>query len=66
MKDLYKDKVEISVTTLIEIRRAFRALTKDKESYLHKVFADDMVFDAIQELRKVDNEYFERTDSFTL
>ena len=58
-KDLYNDKVEISVVALIEIKRAFTALVDDKESYLHKVFSDDHVFDAFTELKTVYAEYFE-------
>jgi len=58
-KDLYKDKVEISVVALIEIKRAFRSLIKDKESYLHKVYSDDHVFGALSELEKTYNTYFE-------
>lgn len=65
-RDIYKDKVEISVTSLIEIKRAFRALARDKESYFNKVFSDDMCFDAIQELRIAYNDYFEETKSFTI
>ena len=58
-KELYKDKVEITTTTLIEIDRAFDALNKNKDSYLYKVFTDDPVFSAIHELRNVYKEYFD-------
>jgi hypothetical protein len=58
-RDLYKDKVEISVVALIEIKRAFGALIDNKESYLHKVFADDYVFGALEELKEVYAKYFE-------
>jgi hypothetical protein len=58
-RDLYKDKVEISVVALIEIKRAFSVLIDDKESYLHKVFMDDYVHSALNELKEVYAEYFE-------
>jgi len=58
-RDLYKDKVEISVLALIEIKRAFGALLKNKESYVHKVFSDDYVFYALDELKKTYAEYFD-------
>jgi hypothetical protein len=58
-KDLFKDKVEISATTLIEIKRAFSVLLDDKESYLHKTFSDDSVGGALRELKQVYAEYFE-------
>ena len=58
-RDLYKDKVEISIVALIEIKRAFSVLLNDKESYLHKVFNDDHVFGALIELKTVYAEYFE-------
>jgi hypothetical protein len=57
-KDLYNDKVEISVVALIEIERAFKALRKDKDSYIHKVFMDDHVFSAMNEIDKVYKNYF--------
>jgi hypothetical protein len=57
-KDLYKDKVEISVVALIEIKRAFSVLLDDKTSYIHKVFADDYVFMALTELKKTYADYF--------
>jgi hypothetical protein len=58
-KDLYNDKVEISVLALIEIKRAFGALIKDENSYIHKVFMDDNVFDALRELKSTYAEYFD-------
>jgi len=61
-RNLYKDKVEISVVALIEINRAFRALSKDKNSYLHKVFSDDMVFQALEEIETVYNNYFKEQE----
>ena len=57
-KDLYKDKVEISVVALIEIKRAFGALIKDKNSYINKVFGDDYCFGAIREINDIYKEYF--------
>lgn len=57
-KDLYRDKVEISVFSLIEIKRAFGALIDDKESYLHNVFSDDYVHHALKELKQVYADYF--------
>jgi hypothetical protein len=57
-KDLYNDKIEVSVVALIEIQRAFRALRKDKNSYIHKVFMDDHVFGAMNEIDKVYENYF--------
>ena len=58
-RNLYTDKVQITVGTLIEIKRAFGALIDLKESYLHKVFSDDYAFHAIDELKKVYGKYFE-------
>ena len=58
-KDLYNHKVEISVLALIEIKRAFGALIKDENSYLHKVFMDDYVHQALKELKKKYAEYFD-------
>ena len=58
-KDLYNDKVEISVLALIEIKRAFGALIKDEKSYVHKVFMDDYVHQALKELKKKYAEYFD-------
>ena len=58
-KDIYKDKVEISVVALIEIQRAFDVLIKDKDSYVHKVFTDDYVHQALHEIRQVYKEYFD-------
>jgi hypothetical protein len=59
-QDLYKDKVEISVLALIEIKRAFRVLIQSKESYINKVYADDNVFTALDELKKTYSEYFKK------
>ncbi len=56
-RDIYKDKVEISVVTLIEMKRAFHALIKDSNSYLYKVFPDDYVFDAIKEVGDAYTKY---------
>lgn len=58
-KGIYFDKVEISVVALIEIKRAFRVLISDKESYLHEVFMDDYVHTALRELKEVYAEYFD-------
>lgn len=58
-KDLYNDKVEISVLALIEIKRAFRALIKDENSYVHKVFNDDYLHYALKELKETYAEYFD-------
>ena len=58
-KDLYNDKVEISVLALIEIKRAFGALIKDENSYVHKVFMDDYVHHALRELKSTYAEYFD-------
>jgi hypothetical protein len=57
-KNLYTDKIEISVAALIEIKRAFSALIEDKNSYLHRVFLDDNAFHAINELTKTYANYF--------
>jgi hypothetical protein len=58
-KDLYNDKVEISVLALIEIKRAFGSLIKDENSYVHKVFMDDYVYEALRELKSTYAEYFD-------
>jgi len=58
-KDLYNDKVEISVMALIEIKRAFSVLLDDEDSYIKKVFADDYVFMALKELKETYADYFE-------
>jgi hypothetical protein len=52
------DKVQISKHTLVEVNRAFRALKQDRNSYIHKVFSDDGVFDAMEEIRQVYEAYF--------
>jgi len=56
--DILNDKVEISVTALIEIHRAFKSLKRNKESYLYKVFSDDTVFKALNEIDSTYNKYF--------
>ena len=58
-RDLYRDKVEVSVVALIEIKRAFSCLIDNKDSYVHKVFMDDYVHQALNELKDVYAEYFE-------
>ena len=58
-RKLYEDKVEISVVALIEIKRAFRALINNKDSYVHKVFGDDHLWSALDELKEVYADYFE-------
>lgn len=58
-RDLYNDKVEISVVALIEIKRAFSSLIDNEESYVHKVFTDDYVHGALRELKEVYADYFE-------
>lgn len=58
-KNLYIDKVEISVVALIEIKRAFGVLISDKNSYLHQVFMDDNCHIALKELKEVYANYFE-------
>ena len=55
---LFDEKVEISKATLIETKRMLRALSKDKNSYLHKIFSDDYAFYAIDEINKLYNETF--------
>ena len=61
-KDIYSDKVEISVIALIEIKRAFSALIKDNNSYLHRMLLDDPAYMALKELKSVYAEYFERQE----
>lgn len=58
-RNLHKDKVEISIVALIEIKRAFSVLIDDKNSYLHKVFNDDYVYEALKELKQIYADYFE-------
>ena len=55
---LLDEKVEVSKALIIECDRAFRALAKDKNSYLHKVFSDDYVFHALRELEDVCKKAF--------
>jgi len=57
-RNLSTDKVEISVLALIEIKRAFRVLLNDRTSYVHRVYSDDYVYDALKELSEVYNNYF--------
>lgn len=58
-RDIFNDKVQISATTLIEVKRAFSALINDEDSYLHKVFSDDNSIHALRELKNVYAEYFD-------
>ena len=58
-RDLYNDKVEIPAWVLIEVKRMIRALSEDKESYLHKVFSDDHCYQAIHEIEKAYDNYFD-------
>jgi hypothetical protein len=50
---LERDKIEITFHTLIEIKRAFRVLLEDKNSYIHKAFSDDNVYNAIDEINNI-------------
>jgi hypothetical protein len=52
----FTDKVEITYHTLVEVNRAFNSLIKNKESYIYKVFSDDGVFFAIDEIKNKLNE----------
>jgi hypothetical protein len=52
----FTDKVEITYHTLGEVNRAFNSLIKNKESYIYKVFSDDGVFFAIDEIKNKLNE----------
>lgn len=52
------NKIEITPHTLVEINRAFRVLKEDESSYIHNVFSDDGVFDAMNEIRQVYKAYF--------
>jgi hypothetical protein len=58
-KDLFNDKVEISVVALIEIKRAFSVLLDDEGSYVNNVFRDDHFFMALEELKGTYADYFE-------
>jgi hypothetical protein len=58
-RNLFTDKVEISVTALIDIKRLIRVLAEDKDSFIHKLFSDDSMYRSIAEIEKVNNEYFE-------
>ena len=58
-RNLFKDKVEISVTALIDIDRIIKVLAEDKNSFIHNLFSDDSMYRSIAEIEKVNNEYFE-------
>lgn len=58
-RNLYTDKVEISVTALIDIKRLIRVLAEDKNSFIHNLFSDDSIYRSIAEIEKVNKEYFE-------
>ena len=58
-RNLFKDKVEISVTALIDIKRMIRVLAEDKNSFIHNLFSDDSMYRSIAEIEKVNKEYFE-------
>lgn len=58
-RNLYTDKVEISVTALMDIKRIIRVLAEDKDSFIHNLFSDDSMYRSIAEIEKVNKEYFE-------
>lgn len=58
-RNLFTDKVEISVTALIDINRIIRSLSKDENSFIYKLFSDDSMYRSIKEIEKVNKEYFE-------
>jgi hypothetical protein len=58
-RNLFTDKVSISVTALIDINRIIRSLSKDENSFIHKLFSDDSMYRSIEEIEKVNKEYFE-------
>ena len=58
-RNLFTDKVSISVTALIDINRIIRSLSKNKDSFIHKLFSDDSMYRSIEEIEKVNKEYFE-------
>ncbi len=58
-RNLFTDKVEISVTALIDIKRLIRVLAEDKNSFIHNLFSDDSMYRSIAEIEKVNKEYFE-------
>ena len=58
-RKLFTDKVEISVTALIDIDRIIKVLAKDKDSFIHKLFSDHSMYRSIAEIEKVNREYFE-------
>jgi hypothetical protein len=57
-KDIHNDKVEISILMLLETKRAFRALLRNKKSYIYKSLNDDNVFEAMKELKQLYKNYF--------
>jgi hypothetical protein len=50
---LERGKIEITFHTLIEIKRAFRVLLEDKNSYIHRGFSGDNVHNAINEINNI-------------
>ena len=58
-RNLFKDKVEITVTALIDIKRLIKSLAEDKNSFIHNLFSDDSMYRSIAEIEKVNKEYFE-------
>ena len=58
-RNLFTDKVSISVTALIDINRIIRSLSKDENSFIHKLFSYDSIYRSIEEIEKVNKEYFE-------
>jgi hypothetical protein len=58
-RNLFTDKVSISVTALIDINRIIRSLSKDENNFIHKLFSDDSMYRSIEEIEKVNKEYFE-------
>jgi hypothetical protein len=58
-RNLFTDKVEISVTTLIDINRIIKNLAEDKNSFIHNLLSDDSMYRSIAEIEKVNKEYFE-------
>ena len=58
-RNLYTDKVEISIPALIDIKRIIKVLAEDKDSFIHNLFSDDSMYRSIAEIEKVNSEYFE-------
>lgn len=58
-RNLFTDKVEISVTAFIDIKRLIKSLVEDKNSFIHNLFSDDSMYRSIAEIEKVNKEYFE-------